>query len=336
VISESERSWHDKLYRRVKAWAPFRGKAHERAIREAALFEAMVIQRRLIRARRGVLLSTGGFVNNLSMLRSERPEIAEAHGSIMRLGSMGCDGSGIALARSVGADTALMDRVFVGRNISPPNGLLKGMLVNLQGVRFINEDAYTGLLGEAICRQSDGGRAWLILNGSAFWDSVRWALRPGRSMFLPFGLPALLNAFLGGTRRSTGLADLAVKCRIDVAELVRTAASYNRLVESNQPDPFGKAVEYLCRFDRGPFYAVNMAINNAFAITPVFTLGGLRVDEESGAVLRGDGQPIEGLYAAGRVAVGLCSLGYMSGMSIADTVFSGRRAGRAISLIRPD
>jgi succinate dehydrogenase/fumarate reductase flavoprotein subunit len=52
------------------------------------------------------------------------------------------------------------------------------------------------------------------------------------------------------------------------------------------------------------------------------------VDELTGAVRRADGSLVEGLYAAGRVAVGLCSKGYMSGLSIADTVFSGRRAGR--------
>jgi predicted oxidoreductase len=58
------------------------------------------------------------------------------------------------------------------------------------------------------------------------------------------------------------------------------------------------------------------------------TLGGLVVDEDTGQVLRADGSVIEGLYAAGRNAVGVCSQSYVSGLSIADCVFSGRRAGR--------
>lgn len=33
------------------------------------------------------------------------------------------------------------------------------------------------------------------------------------------------------------------------------------------------------------------------------------------------------LYAAGRNAVGMCSNGYVSGLSLADCVFSGKRAG---------
>ena len=62
---------------------------------------------------------------------------------------------------------------------------------------------------------------------------------------------------------------------------------------------------------------------------PVLTLGGLVVTPESGQVLRPDGRPVEGLYAAGRTAAGLCSRSYVSGLSLADCIFSGRRAGRS-------
>ncbi len=37
---------------------------------------------------------------------------------------------------------------------------------------------------------------------------------------------------------------------------------------------------------------------------------------------------MDGLYAAGRTAVGLCSRSYVSGLSLADCVFTGRRAGQ--------
>jgi 3-oxo-5alpha-steroid 4-dehydrogenase len=56
------------------------------------------------------------------------------------------------------------------------------------------------------------------------------------------------------------------------------------------------------------------------------TLGGLQVDEETGQVVRDDGSPIEGLYAAGRAAIGVCSNIYVSGLSASDCIFSGRRA----------
>ena len=60
----------------------------------------------------------------------------------------------------------------------------------------------------------------------------------------------------------------------------------------------------------------------------MLTLGGLVVAEETGQVRRAGGTTVPGLYAAGRSAVGLCSHSYVSGLSLADCVFSGRRAGR--------
>jgi succinate dehydrogenase/fumarate reductase flavoprotein subunit len=53
------------------------------------------------------------------------------------------------------------------------------------------------------------------------------------------------------------------------------------------------------------------------------------VDERTGQVRSEQGGVIPGLYAAGRNAVGVCSRQYVSGLSIADCVYSGRRAGGA-------
>lgn len=68
-------------------------------------------------------------------------------------------------------------------------------------------------------------------------------------------------------------------------------------------------------------------ISTGFA---VFTLGGLRTSL-SGEVLDVDGQPIPGLFAAGRSTSGLQASGYISGTSLGDGTFFGRRAGLAAS-----
>jgi 3-oxo-5alpha-steroid 4-dehydrogenase len=60
-------------------------------------------------------------------------------------------------------------------------------------------------------------------------------------------------------------------------------------------------------------------------------MGGLIVNEETGQVKDDDGNDIEGLYAAGRTAVGIPSWLYMSGLSIADCVFSGLRVADHMS-----
>jgi 3-oxo-5alpha-steroid 4-dehydrogenase len=83
----------------------------------------------------------------------------------------------------------------------------------------------------------------------------------------------------------------------------------------------------------GPFFAVDLSVKNSpFYPAPGLTLGGLKMDEQSGGVLTESGQVIPGLFAAGRSAVGVCSVGYISGLSIADCFFSGRRVGRTVSL----
>jgi 3-oxo-5alpha-steroid 4-dehydrogenase len=76
---------------------------------------------------------------------------------------------------------------------------------------------------------------------------------------------------------------------------------------------------------------VNCTIGNPWFPLPCITLGGLTVEGLSGRVLRENGEPIEGLYAAGRTAAGICSNSYISGLSLADCVFSGRNCGREAS-----
>ena len=80
--------------------------------------------------------------------------------------------------------------------------------------------------------------------------------------------------------------------------------------------------------EQGPFFAIDISIKNSPAYpAPGLTLGGLRVNEETGQVLDAEDESIDGLYAAGRTAVGICSNSYISGLSLADCIFSGRRAG---------
>jgi 3-oxo-5alpha-steroid 4-dehydrogenase len=78
----------------------------------------------------------------------------------------------------------------------------------------------------------------------------------------------------------------------------------------------------------GPFYSINIsAASSMFYPIPGLTLGGLVVDERTGEVVHRDGGTVPGLYAVGRNAVGICSNSYVSGLSLSDCIFSGRRAG---------
>lgn len=326
---------HRAFYAVINPWRPFHGKRSERAVADCNAFEQLVNSPRRIRAHGGVILSAGGFIYNLDILRRHRDVLARNFTGLLRLGSLGCDGSGIELGRAAGGTTALMDHVFLGRSIAPPEAFVDGIIVNAKGERFSSEDAYISALGEAISRQPDNGRAWLILDRASFWEGIKQSLFPGAGRFWIWGAPALLNVLAGGTKRAETARALAQKIKVDGAELERTLATFNAAAASGTADPLGKSPDRM-RALAPPFYAVNVSLINQFGPTFAFTLGGLVVDEETGEVKRADGSVIRGLYAAGRSAVGLCSNSYMSGMSIADTVFSGRRAARdAVRKLNP-
>lgn len=335
IENADDRARHRALYDIVNPMKPFNTAKAEQAIADAAQLEERVGVRRLIRARSGVVLSTGGFGYNVRMVGRHMPFLAERNEALMRLGSMGCSGGGIQLGASVGGSSGRLDRAFLGRMIAPPSALVTGMIVNREGKRFVNEDAYNALLGDAIMRQTEGD-AWIILDRALYWKLWRQCLPRGDGTFMIYLVPALLNLFFGGTKKARTLAGLARKTGIDPATLEATVAASNAAIASGKGDLMGKNADYAHPLGKGPYRALNTSIGNKYSFCVFFTLGGLRVDEVRGAVLDADDRPIEGLYAAGRAAMGIPSDGYISGLSLADGIFSGRRAGRDAALRRQD
>jgi 3-oxo-5alpha-steroid 4-dehydrogenase len=221
-----------------------------------------------------------------------------------------------------------MDSIYIARNIAPPEALLEGILVNRDGQRFVAEDAYVSLIGGLLARQPEG-KAWLIVSAPGFRKSIREAITCGWQRFKYFGVPMLVNYAVGGTRRGGSVQALTRKLQIDADALAATIATHDRDIAEGRPDRVGKTQVLRMPLGNGPFYAINMAMDNRHALTKFMTLGGLTVDEDNGAVIDATGTDIPGLYAAGMSAVGLHSNGYISGLSLADGVFSGRRAGRS-------
>ena len=323
-----ERLWakHSGLYDSVNPTKPFNAKTAMKAGRAAFEMEQREGTTQLIRARRGVVLSTGGFAHNLSMMEQHVPFFARHVGAVMRMSSLGCTGAGIQLGESAGGVTRGLDRLYIGRNMAPPNSFLQGIMINSNGERFVNEGAYNSIIGRAISEQP-GGQAYLIMTRQNERKAIRECLFSGWSVFRFFGLPAALNILLGGTKRAPTVKGLAHKLGVAPEVLQATVDRYNQTIGS--ADDFGKLPELIQRFEGRGYTAINFSIPNKFAFTQIFTLGGLVVDEETGQALRADGSPIVGLYAAGRTAFGLCSHNYISGLSIGDCVFTGRRAARS-------
>lgn len=319
---------HQALYRKVDPFKPFGFEKSNQAIAACGQLELSGSTTQRFRARGGVIVATGGFAYNQDLLKRYLPAYAQSADCLLRLGSAACNGDGLALAQAAGADLGKMHRIFAGRSITPPFELLGGIVVNREGRRFVNEDAYNATLGEAIADQPDA-RAWLILDGRTFWSVVRKLMPRGDGNFMTWYLPTLLNVLFGGTRRAATITELAGKCDIAPATLEATLDAYNADARAGRPDAQGKLADYVTPIQGGSYWAVNMAMKNKFSFMMFFTLGGIRVDEETGEALTANGARIAGLYAAGRAAVGICANTYAcSGLSLADGVFSGRRAGR--------
>ncbi len=271
-----------------------------------------------LRARNGVIVSSGGFFYNRSMVEKYAPRYLPG----MPLGTIGDDGSGILMGQSVGARTALMENVSDWRFVNPPQSFIRGVLIDATGQRICNEMLYGAQLAQKIMDKGHG-KAWLLLDSSLARQALR-EIGPSRAMWFQ-SAAALLFLFLARKKAPT-LTLLARKLGIPDETLRDTVAQYNALSETGAQDPMGKPAEYLAALKNGPWYALDCRVDGLVR-NPSITLGGLCVDETTGEVLATNGKKIRGLYAAGRAAVGVASHSYVSGLSIADCVFSGRRAG---------
>ena len=314
---------HAELSRQVARWRTFRPGKAAACRREAARIEQDKAQPRFIRARHGVVLSTGGFMYNPEMVKKHAPHTQRG----WPIGGAGCDGSAVRLGATVGAVSKELGNVSAWRFITPPAVWPKGVVVNSQGARFANEQLYGAALGyELVDRQ--GGAGWLIIDGKLRAQAIRQCLF-GRIWAFQ-SLPALA-VMLFSAKKATTPEALAAHIGANPAKLRASLQSASAAARGERDDAFGKAPDMRHDLSGGPFYAIDISMGSPTFPLAVLTLGGLVVDEASGQVLDGADQPIAGLFAAGRAAIGLPSSRYISGLSLADCVFSGRRAGRAAS-----
>jgi 3-oxo-5alpha-steroid 4-dehydrogenase len=296
--------------------------------RPADWIERRYARTRLVGATTGVVIAAGGFGANRPMLRAHAPSARGA----LPLATPGDDGSGVELGTGAGGATDCLDRVSIWRFLTPPPALVRGVLVGRDGRRICDESRYGAAIGDAIVR--GGGQAWLFVDRATL-VAARRQIR--RSTLWFQRLQAWYLLFAAPITAPT-VAAVATRAGVDPDGLAATVAAYNAVAgrdpaAAGGSDPMGKPPDQVVPLTHPPYSLIDFSIRpRMLDPAPVLTLGGLVVAPASGAVLRPDGTPVPGLYAAGRSAVGLCSRSYVSGLSIADCVFSGRRAGRHAAL----
>ena len=282
---------------------------------------------RYYRARSGVVLSAGGFIFNRKMVKHYCPKYLKG----LPLGTHADDGSGIRLGESVGGATKLMQNATAWRFINPPHAWSRGMIVNQQGARFVNESSYGATIGEAMVERNDG-KAWLILDSTLIKQAWK-EIAPGK--VLPFQqILAALNHVVVKKKFNT----IEAMCRhfsFDIETVTNNLQQYGQVADGGIIDEFGKSPHDAAVL-KAPFHVIDISLAQKLLPCTVLTMGGLDVNEATGQVVDSQQQPIQGLYAAGRTAVGIPSNLYMSGLSLADCVFSGRRAASHAAATKPN
>ena len=258
---------------------------------------------RYVRAQKGVVLATGGFVMNEDMRRKYCPLTFLINDPI---GDKD-DGSGINLGVGAGGDAIHMDQFFVTCPWTIPEPHANGVFVNMQGQRFINEDCYHGRVSRSMIDQP-GDRVYLLLDSAHYSEPFEFA-----------------RMSIAGT--GNDWEEVERELGMPAATLSATMNFYNEHARNGRDPLFGKRTPILEPLDQGPFIALELNFQTSYF--SFFTLGGLKTSTE-GEVLDRSGSPIAGLFAAGRCTSGLPAWGhgYSSGLSLADCTFFGRRAGR--------
>ena len=292
-------------------------------LKRAAMIEASHRKPRWFRARKGVVLSAGGFILNNPMVQHFAPKYTK----VMPNGTLGDTGTGLMLGASVGGKLDLMERVSAWRMINPPKAWSEGILVNARGERFVNETLYGAAIGDAMVEKNDG-RGYIILDRRLRNLALKQAF--GADV-LPFQRDITLVNVLFAAKKAATADELADIMGFDRTIFRDTIDTNNRAARGEAPDPFQKRREDMSALTDGPYYAVDASSDSKFFPLASMTVGGLVIEESSGRVKNAEGRTIPGLYAAGRNAIGLCSHLYVSGLSYADCVFSGRRAARDIA-----
>lgn len=254
-----------------------------------------------VRARQAVILATGSFNSNPEMVSRNCPQLTETS---MPIGIPYNDGSGIMMGQSVGGDVKSMSGIIATASLYPPSDLIKGIVVNRNGERFVPEDVYHGRLAEFISEQPDQ-TAYLIVDSEIFSYPQN-------------------HRFIDGWET---IPEMEAALALPGGSLVKTIDDYNEDARTHVDTAFNKYTDWVKPLDKPPYAAFDISFNKSrYAF---LTLGGLRTDV-NGQVLDADGMPIIGLLAAGACAAQLPQNGkeYASGLTLGPGSFFGRLAGR--------
>lgn len=268
-----------------------------------------------VRARRGVVIATGGFEWNEMLVKAFIRGPMTGPVSVPEN-----EGDGLLMAIEAGAQLGNMQNAFWQQSVlefkpqhraAKPNYLLGSderarpgaILVNRAGKRFVNEAANYNAMGKALVAFDAGNHTyanlpyWLIIDQRYKDKYPAFTSTPGSP------IPSYMM-------QAETLEALAEMAGIDAEGLTATVERFNGMVRKGHDDDFNRGDNTYDNFymwgdmdfdppyrtlgviDKGPFYAVKMESG------ALGTSGGPKTNDNA-QVVDWDGNPIAGLYAAG-------------------------------------
>ncbi|WP_149825434.1 3-oxosteroid 1-dehydrogenase [Streptomyces tailanensis] len=275
----------------------------------------------LVRARRGVIVGSGGFEHNAAM-RARYQE--QPIGTEWTVGAKENTGDGIRAGQQLGAATDLMDDAWWGPAIPTPGQpwfclaertLPGGLLVNAAGARFVNEAGpYSDVVHTMYERDTPSAAhipAWLIVDQNY---RNRYLFKDIAPTF-PFP-DEWYDA--GAAHKAWTLDALATAIGVPAAALRSTVDRFNSLARQGEDTDFGRGDSAYDHYYTDPSVQPNSCLAPlwlppyyALRIVPgdLGTKGGLLTDARA-RVLRPDGSVIPGLYAAGNAGAAVMGRSY--------------------------
>lgn len=290
-----------------------------------------------VRARRGVVLGSGGFEQNPEWRRKYHGIDGASSGAPSNLGHP------ITAAVRAGAATELMDDAWWGGSVPGAAGfgpsfmvgersMPHSLIVDAAGDRFANESESYVDLGHHMIAHDVDGPFWMITD-------ARHARRYLRTYAMdPKAAKALKAA--GILVSAPDLATLAERIAVPAQRLSATVERFNGFARAGVDGDFGRGNSAYDRYysdplvhpnpnlgalEKAPFHAVQVVLGD------LGTKGGVLTDVD-GQALREDGTVIAGLYAAGNCSASVMGRTYPGpGSTIGPATVFGLRAARHLA-----
>lgn len=273
-------------------------------------------------ARKGVILTSGGFSLNKELLAKFVPPMAKAKAIVGR----GSNGDGLKMAWAYGADIQDMPYIKATFGFATNAESIKdfalvfyhgAIIVNKEGKRFVNESKSYKLVGDAALLQTDAV-------GLQIFDS---AIRAATEKDPLSPVDALEKK--GVIYSAPTLAELAQKVGVPPGALEDTVKDYNANVDKGVDPQFGRttlvsAYGKPVKIEKPPFYAFP---SNAVILG---TYGGILINSKA-QVVDVFGNVVPRLYAAGEITGGVHGAAYMTGTAFGKALIFGRLAAKNLS-----